>query len=154
MTPAKRITADELAKLSWTQFEALCAELFSKKYDADSCWLTQNGSDFGADVAMVTKTSGILVQCKHTKGAKYNGYKAIQEVQGAAIIYSTALGKEVNTLIFATNAKILPASTKELAVKYNVLIFSHDQIKSLLFNHEVTYEMVLKRLDKKRLNVQ
>lgn len=152
--PAKRITADELAKLSWSQFEALCAELFSSKYDVDSCWLTQNGSDFGADVAMVTKSFGILVQCKHTKGAKYNGYKAIQEVQGAAIIYSSALGKDVKTLIFATNAKILPAATKELAVKYNVLIFSHDQIKSLLDSHEVTYEMVLKRLDKKRINVQ
>ncbi len=151
--PNHIIIADDLQRLSWQQFEALCAELFLKENTASSCWLTQTGSDYGADVVLVTGDSGILIQCKHTKGGRYDGYKAIQEIHSAHTKYSQELEKNIAILIFATNAKILSAKTKKLAGQYDVQIFSYNEIVALLENHSITFQMVLTRLGKKRLKV-
>jgi hypothetical protein len=151
--PGHIITADDLHRLSWNQFEALCAELFLKKYEASSCWLTQNSSDYGADVVLVTGAKGQLIQCKHTKGAKYDGYKAIQEIHSARTKYSKELEKSIETLIFVTNAKILSAKTKTIADQYDVQIFSYNEITALLEKHAITFKMVLTRLSKSRLKV-
>lgn len=151
--PGHIIIADDLQRLSWELFEALCAELFLKKNTSSSCWLTQTSSDYGADVVLVTGDSGILIQCKHTKGIKYDGYKAIQEIHSARTKYSKELEKSMGILIFATNAKILSAKTKKLAGQYDVQIFSYNEIAAFLENHSITFQMLLTRLGKGRLKV-
>ncbi|SHH97287.1 Superfamily II DNA or RNA helicase, SNF2 family [Desulfofustis glycolicus DSM 9705] len=153
IVPRDRITGDDLSRISWQQFEALCAELFLKEFDASNCWLTQSGSDYGADVVLTTKSSGILIQCKHTMSAKYDGYNAIQAVYAASVKYSEELNKQIDSLIFATNAKHLLTNTRRLAEQYKVQIYSHDEIASLLGNHKISYEMVLKRLGRNRYQV-
>ena len=80
--------------------------------------------DFGADVVLKTGTSGKLVQCKHTKHVKYDGYSAILEVHSAQPKYSLELNINIETLIFVTNAKILSEETKKIAEQYNVQIYS------------------------------
>jgi len=151
--PAHRVTADDLHRLSWQQFESLCAELFSKKYAASNCWLTQSGSDYGADVVLVAGASGKLIQRKHTAGAKYDGYKAIQEIHSASVKYGKELEKNIDSLIFATNAKVLSAKSKTLAKQYHVEIVSHRELSSLLETHTITFEMVLRRLEKSRIKI-
>jgi len=148
------ITAEDLHRLSWQQFEALCAELFAKEYGVTSCWLTQTGSDFGADVVLASEGVAKIIQCKHTKGSRYDGYKAIQEIHSAKVKYSAELGKNIDMLIFVTNAKILSAKTKVIASQYGVKIFSYTDIALLLPRHSITFEMVLKRLGKNRLKVK
>ena len=113
-SPGQIITADYLQQLSWQQFEAACAELFLKEFSTSSCWLTPR-LDYGADVLLQTGAFGKLVQCKHTKGLKYDGYSAILEVYSAKPKYSLELEINIETLIFATNAKILSAETKKIA---------------------------------------
>ncbi len=153
MEPSHRVKPDDLHELSWQQFEALCAELFAQEYVSSSCWLTKSGSDYGADIALIVKESVSLVQCKHTKTGRYDGYKSIQEVQGASIKYSEELSKGIDTLVFATNAKQLSSKTRKIAKQYQVEIFSFNEISLLLDNHLVTFEMVLNRLGKSRLEV-
>jgi len=147
------ITAEDLHRLSWQQFEALCAELFAKEYAALNCWLTQIGSDYGADVVLMTEGAGKLIQCKHTKGSRYDGYKTIQEIHSAKVKYSVELDKNIDKLIFVTNAKSLSAKTKVIANQYDVQIFSYNEIASLLPSHSITFEMVLNSLGKKRIKV-
>ena len=149
--PTHQVCADDLQRLSWQRFEALCAELFSKDIGASDCWLTQNGSDFGADVVLLSSGAGTLVQCKHTKGARYDGHKAITEVHSAAVKYKVELEKEMETLIFATNARILSARTTQIAEEYNVKIYSYQEISELLAKHSIFHEMILRRLEKKRM---
>lgn len=151
--PTHQVCADDLQRLSWQQFEALCAELFSKNIGASDCWLTQSGSDFGADIVLLSGGVGTLVQCKHTTGAKYDGYKAISEVHSATVKYGVELEKEMKTLIFATNAKILSARTRKIAKQYKVNIYSYQEILELLAKHSISYEMILRRLQKKRMQV-
>jgi hypothetical protein len=127
--------------------------LFFKEYATSSCWLTPT-LDYGADVVLQTGASGKLVQCKHTKGVKYDGYSAILEVHSARPKYSQELETNIETLIFATNAKILSARTKNTAEQYNVQIFSYNELAVLLEKHAITFRMLLTRLGKKRLNVE
>lgn len=151
-SPDQIMTADYLQRLSWQQFEAACAELFFKEYAASSCWLTPR-LDYGADVVLKTGAFGKLVQCKHTKGVKYNSYSAILEIHSARPKYSLELNINIETLIFATNAKILSAETKKTAEQYNVQIYSYNEIAVLLEKHAITFHMILTRLGKNRLQV-
>ncbi len=93
------------------------------------------------------------MQCKHTSSAKYDGYKAIQKVYSARLKYSDELNKNIESLIFATNAKMLSTKTKKLAEQYSVNIVSYNEIANMLDIHIVTFEMVLNRLGKKRLKI-
>ncbi|MBF0233429.1 MAG: restriction endonuclease [Desulfamplus sp.] len=147
-----RITYDDLLKISWEQFEALCGLLMAQRLEADSCRLTRAGADYGADVVVTIGQSGYLIQCKHTKNANYDGYKAIQEVQSARIKYENSMGVTFSNLIFMTNAKKLSTKTQLMAKEYGVSIISHDELCRLLDIHYVSFEQILTFLKKKRFN--
>lgn len=149
----QRILFDELRNLSWQWFEALCAELLHKKYQADNCWLTHSGADFGADIVLTKNGSGRLIQCKHTSGGFYNGYKAVLEVHSAKVKYETELGKGIDSLILATNAERLGAETQKIAKQYSVEVLDGKALSGLLDKHVMTYADVINRLEKKRLRV-
>lgn len=152
--PDRRLTEKELARISWRQFEALCAELFAQEFTASRSWLTHSGADYGADVVLLGDSSAQLIQCKHTLGNKrYEGYKAIQEVSGAAKKYEIELQKPVDRLVFATNAKVVSAKSKKLAAEYGVHLRTYSDIAELLRAYPVTYRMVVRRLGMERLKV-
>ncbi len=150
---SSRLTGNDLAKISWEQFEALVAELLFRECKANKSWLTQSGSDYGADVIVVNDSAINLVQCKHTKSGRYDGYKAILEVHGARVKYEEALKKKVGSLILATNAKHLSPNTRKNAKQYDVEIISYRDIERLLAAHEITFRHILKRLTQARYRV-
>ena len=152
-TPDHKIVQEDLSKISWEQFEALCGLLMAQKLGADSCLLTRAGSDYGADVVVTTGKNGCLIQCKHTKNASYEGYKAIQEVQSAKIKYENSVGVTFSNLVFMTNAKKLSTKIRNMAKEYDVDIISHGDLCQLLDVHHISFEQVLTLLKKKRLNV-
>ena len=152
-SPSQHILFDEVRRLNWQQFEALCAELFFKKYQADNCWLTHSGGDYGADVVVIKGGKAILVQCKHTGHYSYDGYRAVTEVHSAKVKYEAELGKQIDTLIFVTNAMRLGAKTRKAAKQYSVNVVDGKELSKLLDLHVIQYKDVLQRLDKKRLQV-
>lgn len=151
-SPSQRISFDEVGRLSWQQFEALCAELLRKEYQSENCWLTHSGADYGADVVLAKDGVVTLVQCKHT-GASYNGYHAVTEVHSAKTKYEAELSKKVEGMVFATNAIKLSANTRKIAKQYSVLVLDGKNLSELLGKHPVTYADVVGRLDKERLGV-
>jgi len=152
-SPAQRISFDEVARLSWQQFEALCAELFFREYQPESCWLTRSGGDYGADVVLTQGGSATLVQCKHTGGRIYDGYRAVTEIHAAKVKYEAELGKRVESLVFATNAVRLGAKTRKTAKQYSVEVLDGKNISELLDKYPVSYSDVVGRLEKERLGV-
>jgi hypothetical protein len=152
-TADHKIVREDLFKISWEQFEALCGLLMAQSLEADNCILTKAGSDYGADVVVTMGENGYLIQCKHTKNASYDGYKAIQQVQSAKIKYENSVGVTFSTLVFMTNAKKLSIKTRNMAKEYGVDIISHDDLCKLLDDHHVSFEQVITFLKKKRLNV-
>lgn len=152
-TPDHKIVQEDLSKISWEQFEALCGLLMAQKLGADSCFLTRPGSDYGADVVVTKGKEGCLIQCKHTKNSSYEGYKAILEVYSARTKYENSVGATFSTLLFMTNAKKLSTKIRDLAQKYSVDIISHSDFCTLLDVHHISFVQVLTLLKKKRLNV-
>ena len=152
-TPAHRLTTDDLSKISWEQFEALCCLLMAQELNASDKWLTKTGSDYGADAVVFTDDIGYLIQCKHTKNAGYDGHKAVMEVQTAKIRYENALQKELSNLVFMTNAKQLSAKTRKIAQEYGVEILSYENLAALLEKHSISFKQMLSFLKAKRLNI-
>jgi hypothetical protein len=145
--------SENVARLSWQQFEALCAELLLREYKSENCWLTHSRGDHGADVVLTKRESATLVQCKHTGTRTYDGCRAVTEVHSAQVKYEDELGKRVESLVFATNAVRLGAKTRKAANQYSVVVLDGKSIDDLLSNTSVTYGDVMSRLNKKRLRV-
>ena len=152
-SPIRHIRAEDLAKLSWGQFEALSAELMLREFQAENCWLTHSGGDYGADVILIRGISATLIQCKHTKTGAYDGYRAVTEVYSARVKYQEELGKEIQSLLFVTNATRLSTKTRDVARQYSVQVLDGKSLSDLLDKHPVTLADVLARLDKKRYGV-
>lgn len=150
--PAAPLTAEDMLGLSWEQFEALCAELFRRHYVAEDCWLTSEGGDYGADVVLNDRGHLVLIQCKHTTRATYDGYHAMLDVKAATIKYENLLKKTTCRLVFATSARMLSRRTQAIADEYGVEVFKMGDIGTLLSNNTVCMNDVMIRLDKQRLD--
>ncbi len=149
----KVILGEDLGVLDWKEFEALCAEVFSREFGADNCWLTAKGSDYGADVVLEAGVRSSLIQCKHTKSSRYDGYSAVQQVFASKVKYGEARGIEFNRLIVATSAIHLSKRTRDLAKQYSVEIYDGKRLSRLLEVHQVRLLDVLRRQGKQRLQV-
>lgn len=147
------ITFEDMPRLSWKQFEALTLELLAREYQADSAWLTKDGSDFGADGVLTFTNNAILIQAKHKQGA-YKGHNAVQEISNADAIYGQHLGREISKKVFITNATKLAKTTREIANKLNVIIVDGNELDMLCERHKITFGQVIARLSKKRYVIQ
>lgn len=147
------ITFEDMPRLSWKQFEALTLELLSREYQADSAWLTKDGSDFGADGVLTFASEAILIQAKHKQGA-YKGHNAVQEISNANAIYGQHLGREITKQVFITNATQLAKTTREIAGKLNVTIIDGNELSALCERHPITFGQVVTRLSKERYVIQ
>ena len=145
------MTPDDLGKISWEQFEALCGFLLAQEVNASDKWLTQIGSDYGADAVIFSNEAGYLIQCKHTKNAGYDGHKAVMEVQTAKTRYENSLKRKISHLIFMTNAKQLSVKTRKIAKEYGVEVMDYSRLCQLLDAHKTTFKQLLIFLKAKRL---
>ena len=153
LMPEHVIREPDLAKISWQQFEALCALLLARKVEASDKWLTQAGTDYGADAVVWNGDSGYLVQCKHTRSNSFDGHKAIREVYSARIRYEKALNRRFEHLVFMTNASKLSARTRDIAREYSVEVMDCAGVSQLLRQHSVTFKQTLSLMKTERLAV-
>lgn len=149
ITPNSIIGFDEVDKISWMHFEALCLELLAKEYEAQSAYLTNDGPDYGADGILLFANNAVIIQAKHKKGA-YSGYSAVQEIDQAARMYQSWLERPISKRIFITNASKLAAKTREVAQTLNVDVIDGAQLQALCEKHSITYGQVLSRINKQR----
>ena len=143
------ITFDDMRRLSWKQFEALTVELLAREYEADSAWLTKEGSDFGADGVLTKGNEAILIQAKHKQGA-YKGHNAVQEVANAKTLYANNLGREITIQVFITNATQLAKNTRDIAKQLGVTIIDGTELAELCERHAISFGQVITRLSKQR----
>ncbi|MDO6718704.1 SNF2-related protein [Psychrosphaera sp. 1_MG-2023] len=152
-TDEQLISADDIKKLSWQQFEALTVEVMGKELAADSVWLASNGPDKGSDGVLKVNNELVLIQAKHTIGGRYDGYKAVQEIFSAKPIYQDTIGTSCKTLLFITNATMLSSRTREVAKQCGVDVINGKELAQLVKKHQISFKQILMRLDKKRLKV-
>jgi len=145
--PDHILTAQNLSDIGWKDFEALVAELFSKKINATSCQLT-SVNDHGADAVVFNDTNSYLIQCKHTQSSNYGSAKAVTEVKNAEPYYQKAYNRKFTNLIFVTNAKKLSPQVREAAKLHAVELYTFKDLKSLMEKYPVSREAIERLLSK------
>lgn len=123
--------------------------MLAREYQADSAWLTKDGSDFGADGILATSNQSMLIQAKHKHGA-YKGHSAVQEISNAKVLYGKHLGREISKLIFVTNATQLAKSDRDIAHQLDATVIDGNELKDLSERHSITFGQLLTRLSKER----
>lgn len=91
------VTAENIANLSWLQFEQLIADSYRRKgFDAE---LTPEGADDGVDIVLRERDNMLLVQCKH-----WNSYRV--GVSVARELFGVMHAKGARKAVLATSGRL------------------------------------------------
>lgn len=91
------VTAENIANLSWLQFERLIADSYRRKgFDAE---LTPEGADDGVDIVLRERDNMLLVQCKH-----WNSYRV--GVSVARELFGVMHAKGARKAVLATSGRL------------------------------------------------
>lgn len=137
------LRGNDLSLLSWQEFEALCAELYSKYLNCD-VFLTPS-NDLGADVVVMGKEN-TLIQCKHTSNHTYDSLEPLIQIHSAKPAYEEKTGKVFSSLIVAINAKKFSRKVLKAKRTYNVKLVGLRDLDDLLKQYIVTRKQIQKRL--------
>lgn len=114
----RRMSVKKIKKLSWEDFEYLCAEYFQSQG-----WKTQNneklGADGGIDIFMTKKRKSAIVQCKRYGDAlvtvkvvrEMYGLMHDREVDKVFIVTSNRFTKECFSFINGKNIELIDGET-------------------------------------------
>ena len=145
------LQASDIDKLGWQRFEAFCAVLLGKVYDAQT-QLTAN-KDHGCDVVLCGKINA-LIQCKFSESLRsaYNSEDIVREIYCAQPHYNAALGKEFKHLFSISNAGGFARPVKKSAKECNVTLVDKPELTKWLKQHPVTLNEVEQKLCKERID--
>lgn len=101
-TPAP-VTPENIANLSWFQFEQLIAASFRRK--GFSAELTAEGADEGIDIVLCERDNVLLVQCKHWAGQSVG-------VNIARELFGVMHAKSARKAILATSGRLTPEARR------------------------------------------
>ena len=141
---ARPLRGNDLALLSWQEFEALCAELYGQHLKGDAFLTPTN--DSGADVVIFGDDSNVLIQCKHTSSRKYDSLEPLIQIHGAKPAYEKKTGKTFSKLIVAVNARKYSRKVVAAAQTYQVNLVAQKDLDELLKKHDVCRKQIQRRL--------
>lgn len=137
------LRGSDLSLLSWQEFEALCAELYSQYLSCDAFLTPIN--DLGADVVVMGKEN-TLIQCKHTSNHIYDSLEPLTQIHSAKPAYEEKTGKVFSSLIVAINTKKFSRKVLEASQTYDVKLVGQRDLDDLLKRYFVTRKQIQRRL--------
>ena len=148
--PAIDLQARDIDTLGWKNFEAFCAVLLGKVYDAQTQLTAVN--DHGCDVVLRGKINA-LIQCKFSErsDAVYNSEDIVKEICWAQQKYNDALHEEFKKLFAISNARGFSRRVKQSAKSKNVTLIDRPKLIKWLKRHPVTRNEVEQKLAKERI---
>ena len=149
--PAVDLQARDIDTLGWKNFEAFCAVLLGKVYDAQTQLTAVN--DHGCDVVLRGKINA-LIQCKFSErsGDVYNSEDIVKEICWAQQKYNGALHEEFKKLFAISNARGFSRRVKQSAKSRKVTLVDQSQIKKWLKRYPVTHNEVAQKLSQERMD--
>ena len=149
--PAVDLQARDIDTLGWKNFEAFCAVLLGKVYDAPTQLTAER--DHGCDVVLRGKINA-LIQCKFSErsDAVYNSEDIVKEICWAQQKYSDALHEEFKKLFAISNARGFSRRVKQSAKSKNVTLIDRPKLIKWLKRHPVTRNEVVQKLAKERVD--
>ena len=149
--PAVDLQARDIDTLGWKNFEAFCAVLLGKVYDAPTQLTAER--DHGCDVVLRGKINA-LIQCKFSErsDAVYNSEDIVKEICWAQQKYNDALHEEFKELFAISNARGFSRRVKQSANSKNVTLIDRSKLIKWLKRHPVTRNEVEQKLAKERID--
>ena len=149
--PEVDLQARDIHTLGWKRFEAFCAVLLGKVYDAQT-QLTA-AKDHGCDVVLRGKINA-LIQCKFSErsDAVYNSEGVVKEICWAQQKYNDALHEEFKKLFAISNARGFSRRVKQSAKSRKVTLVDQLQLKKWLKRYPVTHNEVAQKLSQERMD--
>ena len=149
--PEVDLQARDIHTLGWKRFEAFCAVLLGKVYDAQT-QLTA-AKDHGCDVVLRGKINA-LIQCKFSErsDAVYNSEGVVKEIFWAQKKYNDALHEEFKKLFAISNARGFSRRVKQSAKSRKVTLVDQSQLKKWLKRYPVTRNEVAQKLSQERMD--
>ena len=153
--PAVDLQARDIDTLGWKNFEAFCAVLLGKVYDAPTQLTAER--DNGCDVVLYGTSNAknnALIQCKFSEHSRsdYNSEDIVRELYSAQPHYKDALHKEFKLLLAISNARGFSRRVKKSAKSRNVTLVDQSQLKKWLKRYPVTHNEVAQKLAKERVD--
>ena len=144
------LQARDIDTLGWKNFEAFCAVLLGKVYDAQTQLTAAN--DHGCDVVLRGKINA-LIQCKFSErsDAVYNSEDIVKEICWAQQKYNDALHEKFKKLFAISNARGFSRRVKQSAKSKNVTLIDRPKLIKWLKQHPVTRNEVAQKLAKERI---
>ena len=149
--PAIDLQDRDIDTLGWKNFEAFCAVLLGKVYDAQTQLTAVN--DHGCDVVLRGEINA-LIQCKFSErsDAVYNSEDIVKEICWAQQKYNDALHEEFKKLFAISNARGFSRRVKQSAKSKNVTLIDRPKLIKWLKRHPVTRNEVAQRLSQERID--
>ena len=147
------LSASDIDTLGWERFEAFCAVLMGKVYDAQT-QLTPKSADQGCDVVLRGEINA-LIQCKFSEhtGRVYESEDIVREIDWARTPYESALGEAFNNLFAISNVKGFGQRVKRSSSQADVKLVDHRQLVKWLKKYPVTLNEVQQKLSKERISI-
>jgi HJR/Mrr/RecB family endonuclease len=151
-TEEKNIEREDVLNMSGEEFEALCAELYSRRFNAEDVFLTQTTKDHGADIVLFTSEGNMLVECKKlTIPKKYASEQPLKQISYAKQYYEDEIGKSFQHMLVATTASGFAGSVNAQARQRGITLHGMKEIEEMMKEYPVTMTQISKRLLKPRL---
>ena len=144
------LQACDIDTLGWQSFEAFCAVLLGKVYDAQTQLTAVN--DHGCDVVLRGKINA-LIQCKFSErsDAVYNSEDIVKDICWAQQKYNDALHEEFKELFAISNVREFSRRVKQSAKSSNVTLIDRTKLIQWLKRYPVTRNEVAQKLAKERI---
>ena len=153
--PAVDLQARDIGTLGWKNFEAFCAVLLGKVYDAPTQLTAER--DHGCDVVLYGTSNAknnALIQCKFSEHSRrdYNSEDIVRELYSAQPHYKDALHEEFKCLFAISNVHGFSRRVKKSAKSRNVTLVDQSQLIKWLKRYPVTRNEVAQKLSQERMD--
>jgi len=138
-TEPHQVTINSIDLLNAIEFEALCSLLFRKM--GYTTYLTIKSGDYGVDVVIEKKGKWGLIQSKHLRQQSLPR-EALNDVIGASLVYSDAIGKPIDRLMVVSTAARLTDGVRTMAQHNQVEVMLKPELDELLLKYPVYHSEV------------
>jgi len=137
---------DRALDLSWTLFESLVAEIYSR--ESSECYLTPGGSDSGADVVVLgygQNDENVLIQCKTSTAKHLTASAAFREVFAAKPVYESKMSRSFTKLLVHSNCFKISKESKKVAKATAVDHLGASWLAKKLKEHPIVFADLIRR---------
>ena len=148
--PPRRLITEDLARMTWSHFQSLAAEIALREYGG-KVLLTPQSRDKGADVIVMGESVNVLILCNLTEHDHLKSELPLREIHSARPFYERFTQVKFGKLLLISNVKSYGRQIQETATTLGVELMDEEYIIQRVRQHGITWQDLSRRLSQSRL---